>query len=158
MRDRVYKVFFALLPYLPVFTIFGLVLIAGCVAHASEPQQDTGTVRLTWETLATMYGPLGFWLIWELRQKGQREEKREKVEEERRKKDEEHRKEWTDLIQKNTEALVNVVNGMTLSHADDEKNRLATYKLAGEVKEVCVKMDSICDGLVRGTRVLAKDN
>lgn len=60
----------------------GLCFVAGCIAAASEPSASKpNAVQLTWETIATIYGPMGVWLIWfirreDIRDKRDREEKR----------------------------------------------------------------------------------
>lgn len=142
------NLFAALFPYarryLPAIAALAMPFVVGCIAAAGEQATKAAAVQLTWETLLTVHSPMAVWLVWFLR----RDEQRRNEDAERRKEDALHRKEWTALIVSNTEALTNVAATLTLARADDEKNRLATYKLAEEIKEVCVKVDAICSGLL----------
>lgn len=144
------NLFVALIPYirryLPPAIAFSLPFVAGCITAAAEQPSNPNAIHLTWDTLLTFHGPMALMLAWFIRR-----------DEQRRSEDAEHRKEWTSLIRSNTEALTNVAAMLIQTNAGNEKNRLATYKLAEEIKGVCVKVDNICDGLARGTRVMSKE-
>lgn len=145
-----YKHVVSLIPhvrrYSPALVAAAMPFVVGCLAAAAEQSSRPSAIQLTWETLVTIYGPMAVWLIWFIRRDDQR-----------RKEDAEHRREWTGLVKNNTEALANVTTSLSLGLANDEKNRLATYKVADELKEVGLKVESICDSLVRNTRLIQKE-
>lgn len=127
-----------------------LPFVAGCLAFGSEQTVAPSgvAIKLSWETLVTIYGPMGGVLVWLIR----REDRREKDEKDRR-------REWTELVKNNTEALTQVKETLTLTRVDDEKQRLATYQL----KDAVMKMDGdvhdlgVQIGMSRGnTRVMMK--
>lgn len=144
--------------YSPVFVSVAMFFLSGCMAMAGEAASLPGAIRLTWDTLLTIYGPMIIWVAIETRRNNENAKQRIEDEKERRKEEAEYRREWIAQVKINTEAITNMNTGVTLMRTDTEKHRTAIYRLVEEVKEITIKMNGMSDDAIRGnTRIMGRE-
>ena len=102
-----------------------LPFVAGCIAMAGETIAPAGpTVKLSWDTLITIYGPMAGMLGWFMY-----------VEKNRMKGEKERNDTLISLVGDCTETITAVNATLVQLRAENEKQRGAIYRLVDEVHD-----------------------
>ena len=109
---------------IPVCAVF-LPFVAGCIAMAGESITPAGpTVKLSWDTLVTIYGPMAGMLLWFMY-----------VEKNRMKNERERNDTLISLVGDCRETIASANATLIQLRAENEKQRCAIYRLADEVHD-----------------------
>ena len=135
------KKFFAICP------LFLSCLAVGCIALGGESAQPSGMITLSWESILIVYGPMAIWIVVLVRRNDRHDSDAKDAQ-----------GAWEKLLKANTEAMTLVKEALAATKTETEKDRVATYRLIEEVRDMAHEMKNMAGEVVRGnTRVITKE-
>ncbi len=112
-------------PFIATLISFTPLIVSGCYAMAGESASSADpTIKLSWDTLITIYGPMAgiiAWFMWK--------------EKDRMKSEKERTDTLISLVGNCTATITSVNATLVQLRAESEKNRSALYRLADEVHD-----------------------